>query len=327
MYRWFNRATGVSNAEREPELTIEKDETLWCAPRGQVCELNSRPIYSFTKERSQALAKKRPKEFSDTQLRRVLAETLRLKGLSKPRTADGAPEYRILRNWRSRGFPKRYWTTYLVETEPRIQAIVYRLSDEPLISRPPRGQRRAILYVSHHSSDAELREEPLIREIIAAEADAAFYACDVRGVGESRPDTCDENSFLQPYGCDYFYAIHSIMVDTPYVGQKTHDVLQVLDWLRGQGHEEIHLVAKGWGAFPATFAAVLSDDVKQVTLKNALTSYSDIAESETYAWPLSCLLPNVLEFFDLPDCYELLKKKNLRQIDPYGADGRPLEGK
>jgi pimeloyl-ACP methyl ester carboxylesterase len=130
---------------------------------------------------------------------------------------------------------------------------------------------------------------------------------------------------LQPYGCDYFYAIHSIMLDTPYLGQKTHDVLQVLAWMRAQGHEEIHLVAKGWGTFAATFAAVLSDDVKQITLKNPLTSYSDIAESETYAWPLSCLLPNVLKFFDLPDCYELLKKKNIRQIEPWGADARPLQ--
>ena len=325
MYRWFNRATRISDAEREPELTIEKDETLWCAPRGQVCELNSRPIYSFTKEMSQALAKNRPKEFSEPRLRRLVAETLRLKGLSKPRTRDGAPEYRILRTWRSRGFPKRYWTTYLVDTEPGIQAVVYRLSDESLISRPPRGQRQAILYVSHHSSDAELREEPLIGEIIAAQPDAAFYACDLRGIGESQPDTCGDNSFVQPYGCDYFYAIHSIMLDTPYVGQKTHDVLQVLSWLRAQGHEEIHLVAKGWGTIPATFAAVLSDDVNQVTLKNALTSYSDIAESEMYAWPLSCLLPDVLKFFDLPDCYELLKKKNLRQMEPCGAEGEPLK--
>ena len=69
---------------------------------------------------------------------------------------------------------------------------------------------------------------------------------------------------------------------------------------------------------------VLSDNVKQVTLKNALTSYSDIAESETYAWPLSCLLPNVLNFFDLPDCYKLLETKSLRQIDPCGADGKPI---
>jgi len=326
MYRWFNRVTGVSDAEREPELTIEKEETLWCVPRGQVCLLSSRPIYSFTKAKSQDLAKGRPKELSDQQLKRRIVETLRLRRLSKPATAGSVPEYRILRNWRSRGFPGRHWTTYAVETEPGVHAVVYRLSDEPLTSRPPRDRKRAVLYVAHHSSDEELREEPLIKEIIAAEPEAAFYTCDIRGIGESKPNTCNEESFLQPYGCDYFYAIHSIMLDSPYVGQKTHDVLRVLDWLRGHGHLEVHLVAKGWGALPATFAAVLSDNVKQVTLKNSLTSYSDIAESETYAWPLSCFVPNVLEFFDLPDCYETLRKKNLRQIDPCGADGQPVHG-
>ncbi|MHC4585435.1 MAG: hypothetical protein ACYS3N_12955, partial [Planctomycetota bacterium] len=67
--------------------------------------------------------------------------------------------------------------------------------------------------------------------------------------------------------------------------------------------------------------AVLSDQVKQVTLKNALTSYSDIAESETYAWPLSALVPEILKSFDLPDCYRILETKKLRQIDPCRADG------
>jgi hypothetical protein len=57
-----------------------------------------------------------------------------------------------------------------------------------------------------------------------------------------------------------------------------------------------------------------------VTLKNALTSYADIAESETYNWPLSSFLPNVLASFDLPDCYRELEWKQLRQIDPWGAD-------
>ena len=35
----------------------------------------------------------------------------------------------------------------------------------------------------------EMRSEPLIKELIAAEPDAAFYTCDVRGIGESQPDT------------------------------------------------------------------------------------------------------------------------------------------
>jgi len=321
MYRWFNHITGVSVSQSEPELVIEKDETLWCTPRGQVCELNSRPVYSFTKAKSQALAKRRRSNLSTPELKRRIVRVLRIRGLDRLRADKAIPEYRILRNWRSRRYPMRYWTTYTIETEPGIFAVVYRLSDERLMSRPPKGQRRAVLYVSHHSSDAELRAEPLIRELLETEADSTFYTCDVRGIGESQPDTCNQNSFLDPYGSDYFYAIHSIMLNRPYVGQRTYDLLRVLRWLESHGHDEVHLVAKGWGALPATFAAVLSDQVKQVTLKNALTSYSDIAESETYAWPLSALVPDILESFDLPDCYGALQSKELKQIDPWGADG------
>jgi dienelactone hydrolase len=318
MYRWFNRVTGISKAKSEPELTIEKDETLWCALDGQVCRLDSRPVYSFTKEMSQHLTNKRPKHISLQNLKKRITGILRLRKIRD----KSVPEYRILRNWRSRGYPKRHWITYAVETEPEICAVVYRLSDERIMSRPPRNRKRAILYVAHQSSDAELREEPLIKELLKAEPDSVLYTCDVRGIGESQPNTCNQNSFLNPYGCDYFYAIHSIMLDRPYVGQKTFDVLRVLDWLKNCGHEQVHLVGAGWGSLPAAFAAVLSDTVEQVTLKNALTSYADIAESRTYAWPLSSLVPDVLKSFDLPDCYRALNKKKLRQIEPWDADCR-----
>jgi dienelactone hydrolase len=319
MYRWFNRATGVSDLRTEPNLTIEKDETLWCTPTGQVSELNSRPIYAFTAQKAKDLSARRPKEFSLPQLRQEIRRLLRL-----PETTDAsAPYYRVLRNWRSRGYPKPRWTTYVVQTEPGIQAVVYRLGGEQLLSRPHPDTRRAILYVAHQSSDAELRDEPLLRELVQAEPAAALYTVDVRGIGESRPDTCDEDSFLDPYGSDYFYAIHSIMLDRPYVGQRTYDVLRVLDWLGGIGHEEIHLVGKGWGAVPATFAAVLSDRVARVTLKNAPTSYQEIAESPDYAWPLATFVPNVLSSFDLPDCYKALGDKSFRQIEPWGPQGGP----
>jgi dienelactone hydrolase len=319
MYRWFNRATHVSNAQTEPDLTIEKDETLWCAPKGQVCELDSKPIYVFTAEKAKTLAAQRPKEFTLAELQRQVRTLLRL-----PAQTSSAPNYRILRNWRSRGYPKPRWTTYVVETEPGIQAVVYRLGTEQLLARPHASTKRAILYVAHQSSDAELREEPLVREIIKADPDTDFYTMDVRGSGESRPNTCDENSFLELYGCDYFYAIHSIMLDRPYVGQRTYDVLRILDWLGGIGYDEVHVVAKGWGALPATFASVLSDRVRQVTLKNALTSYQEIAESTDYAWPLSALVPNILSAFDLPDCYQTLQAKNLRQIDPWGPNAKTM---
>ena len=317
MYRWFNAVTKISDAQTEPNLVIEKDETLWCAPNGQVCELDSRPIYDFTKAKARTLAQARLSTLALPELQRRVRGVLRL-----PEASDvSGPYYRVLRPWRSRRYPKPRWTTYVVETEPGISAIVYRLGDEGFASRPHAEEsKRAILYVSHQSSDAELRSEPLIAEVMAAEPGARLFTVDVRGIGESQPDTCNENSFLSSYGSDYFYAIHSIMLDRPYLGQRTHDVLRVLDWVTSIGYEEVHLVGKGWGALPATFAAVLSDRVTQVTLKNALTSYADIAESRNYAWPLSALVPDILASFDLPDCYGTLEAKRLRQVEPWGPD-------
>jgi len=312
MYQWFNGITKISEAKTEPAITVEKDETLWCTPHGQVGELKPATVFSFTQQRSQALKQKRG-EIGGEALAKAVRESLHLP------ERNGVPEYRILRPSNSRRYPKKSSATYAVETEPNVFALVTRLSDEALMSRPPRGAKRAILYVSHQSADTELREEPLIAELIKAEPDSAVFACDVRGIGESRPDTCGPKSFTSAYGSDYFYAVHAIMLDRPYAGQKTHDVLRVIDWLRAQGHQEIHLAAKGWGAIPCTFAALLANDVKQVTLKNALTSYSEIAESEEYRWPLSSFIPGVLAKFDLPDCYRALAAKQLRQIEPWGA--------
>ncbi|MDD4869934.1 MAG: prolyl oligopeptidase family serine peptidase [Kiritimatiellae bacterium] len=311
MYRWFNHVTKISDAQTEPTLTIEKDETLWCTPHGQVSELKPRTVFSFTQEKARALNEKRG-AVSGGALKKAVTDVLKL-----PRR-NSVSDYRILRPLSGRKYPAKNTACYAVETEPGIHAIVYRLSDEELMSRPPLGFERAILYVSHLSADVELREEPLISELIKAEPKSAFYTCDVRGIGESQPDTCGHRTFLSNYGNDYFYSSHSLMLDKPYLGQKTHDVLCVIDWLKSYGHKEIHLVAKGRGALAATFAALLNDSVVQVTLKNALVSYSAIAESEDYKWPLSTLLPGVLKHFDLPDCYRELESKKLRQIEPWG---------
>ncbi len=311
MYRWFNRVTKVSDAQVEPQLVIEKDETLWCTPNGRVSELGSRSVFSYTQARAQQLGKGRKAEGKE--LLQAAVEVLKL-----PARRPGTPDHRNLRNIPARRYPKKYFSVYAVETEPGIHALVSLLGSESHVSRPPQGVPRAVLYVSHQSADAELRDEPLVRELIEAEPEAAFYACDVRGIGESRPDTCGKDKFLDPYGSDYFYAIHSLMLDRPYLGQKAHDLLQVLQWLKGQGCREVHLAAKGWGTLPAVFAAMLSPLVTQVTLKNGLKSWTAIAESEEYAWPLSTLLPNVLSRFDLPDCYRVLEAKKLRQIEPWG---------
>jgi pimeloyl-ACP methyl ester carboxylesterase len=102
------------------------------------------------------------------------------------------------------------------------------------------------------------------------------------------------------------------MLDRPYAGQKTLDVLRVLDWLASAGHNRVHLAAKGWGTIPALFAALLDARVEAVTLVGAPESYASMAESEDYGWPLSAFVPSVLERFDLPDCYRELSPRITR---------------
>ena len=317
MYGFFNNATKASDIHSEPELQIEQDETLWCCPDGQVSKLGSKPVQSFTRETSYRFRQLRgtlPSEKLSATVKKFLQLPQRL----------ATVDYHILRphsDKSRRGYPEAtpFASCYALRTEPGIQAIVYRLCNQPYYSRPRSDVKQAILYVSHLSSDAELCDEPLIRELIQAEPQSVFYSVDLRGIGESQPDTCGQDAFLKPYGSDYFYAIYSIMLDRPYPVQRTFDLMRVLDWLQEIGHREVHLVAKGWGTIPATLAAVLHGLVKQITLKNSLSSYTEIAESEDYDWPLSALLPGVLQYFDLPDCYAALKVKQLRQVDPWGA--------
>jgi dienelactone hydrolase/pimeloyl-ACP methyl ester carboxylesterase len=318
MYRFFNSVTKVSTAQTEPPITIEKDETLWATPQGQVqVGDQAKTIFAFTSEKAAALTKARGEVAGDL-LKAAVTKVLKLPARNDSAVAD----YRILRSVGSRSYPAKGYCTYAVETEPGIQALVTRLYEDTLTSRPPANKKRAVLYISHRSADAELRSEPLIKDLVTAEPDAAFYAMDVRGIGESQPDVCGANQFLRPYGSDYFHSAHSLMLGRPYLGQKTHDVLRVIDWLKSIGHEEIHLAGRGWGAQPAAFAALLHDAVKTVTLKNALTSYLELAQTEDYQWPYAIMLPNVLAHFDLTEVHAALKVKNLQSTDPWG----PLDG-
>ncbi|MEZ6087634.1 MAG: hypothetical protein R3C05_06335 [Pirellulaceae bacterium] len=168
--------------------------------------------------------------------------------------------------------------TYAVETEPGIQSIVYRLTNEPWHSRPPRSGKRAVLYVAHLSSDSELREEPLIREVIESEPDAAFY---LRWQVTTLPGTAVPARFTSHMATTISTPSTALALDRPYLGQKTFDVLRVLNWMTSVGHTEVHLIGLGWGALSATFAASLHDAVVQVTLKNSLTSYAGSRKANT----------------------------------------------
>ncbi|HEY0968390.1 MAG TPA: prolyl oligopeptidase family serine peptidase [Opitutaceae bacterium] len=311
MYGWFNRQSGIANGQQEPVLILEREAVLQCTASGQVAELRPATAFDFAKAKSRQLTDRRGRPAGDA-LRAAITDALELP------TRSGIPDYRIMRALPGREYPQR-GAHYVVETETGIPVTVIRLSETPLQSRVPRGPSRALLYVAHRSADAELRNDAWLRELITQQTkETAIFACDLRGVGDSKPvlSTPEEAS---KGGTDYFHAGIGLLLDRPMAGQRTFDLLRIVDWLQEHGHREIHFVARGEGTIPGTFAAVLHEGVTQVTFRHALRSYTEVAETETYRWPLSALVPAVLAHFDLPDCYRELERKGLKLIEPAGA--------
>lgn len=313
MCAFFNRQTGVVASSPEGALVLEAPEALRCTPTGQVSDLPAvQCVPALTAARSRELAATRgvPK---GEELHRRVATLLCLP------ERHGPPNYRILRPWDNRGYARPHANQFVLESDPRYgaQVIVTKLEDEGRSSRPLRGGPQALLYLPHLSSDQELREDQRLRELEVA--NAAFFACDYRGIGESRPDTCRPGCFLGLYGSDYNYAAHASMLGESVVAWRVHDVLSTLDWMASFGFDHVHLMAQGWGTIPGAVAALLDDRVRHVTLIHTPSSYSEIAEAPLQQWPFSALLPGVLTQFDLPDLYRELAVKELQLIEPWDA--------
>ena len=313
MYRFFNRFTKISQTEQEPPVKAEEEKDLWCTPEGRVFDQRSKNLVSVIAERVATLRASRGTP-RGAELRQRVTRVLALN------VPSGAPDSRILRPLpQSRQYPRRNSLTYLVEGEAGIHVPVTMVTPAEMMSRPPQGVPRALLYVSHQSADAELRKDPWLKELSVNNPGVQLYACDVRGIGDSRSNVSVQGGG----GPEYFYAVHGLMLDKPYVGQRTLDVLSVLAWLKAQGHQSVHLVAKGWGAVPGVFAALLSELVSEVTLKNALTSLGEVAETEGTLWSSALFAFDMLREFDLPDCYAELADKKLRQIEPMPPKRHP----
>ncbi len=258
MYRFFNKHAGVRASGREPRPPhVEVPSTLQVTPKGQAHFLRPRRVFDFTAETARRLAAER-KPLSGDALREAISRRLAL-----PKRA-GAPHYRVLRPRRPGGERGVVQNRFAVETEPGICAILHVFRPGERLFQIPRG-RKATLYVPHLSS----RQEVLSGK---APGTVPLFALDVRGIGETSVQTCNDPGLFAPYGADYMYASHGNMLGEPYAGRRTHDLLSALDLLASKGYESVHLVGRGLGAVWAAFAACLHPIVKQVTLVIAFVS-------------------------------------------------------
>ena len=304
MYAFFNKQAGIRGHSREGKTVVESPGQLAASPTGQVHKMSGRRVFDFTKEEAARINLTR-KRIPAVTFKKMICEVLATD------THSAIPHYRILR---SRGnVAKKYacHSSFAVETEPGIQAILHVFGNMDYFRFPQ--LKKVTLYIPHLSS-----QEDVISGNVP-HGNKPLFALDVRGMGQTMALTCANDNFFAPYGSDYFYASYANMFGKVYLGRRVCDLLAVLNLLQNEGCREVHLMGRGLGALTATFGACLHPLVKRVTLKNTLLSYYELTQTPVQSWPFSVMPNDILHYFDLPDCYRALAAKHLALITPWNS--------
>jgi dienelactone hydrolase len=273
--------------------------------RGNTIEAGATPIYEWISHRTTELTDKR-KKLGTAELKKRLNSLLHL-----PKRL-GSPHYRVLRPL---GLEGSTYARYAIESEHNVRALLRKRLADPAHGHTLDIERELKLYLPHISAEEELLQ--------LDKGQAPLYGLDPRGLGELQPEDAD---FFAPYGMDYMFHGHALLLGESYIGRRVYDTLSTLDLLVAEGAKKIHLHGRGQGALIALFATLLHDGVGHITLENAPLSFASWCQTPLVFWPAANFPHGILKHFDLPDLYRIVKKR-LTLVQPWGPDMRPLKGR
>ncbi len=305
--RWLKGAPGIVH---EPAIQVEDDRTLECTPTGQVLtSLGGKRVIDLNQSELLRLTSARRQGSLVDQLRDRLALPSIVAPPSVRAAGTAAAGSLIVEK-------------LLIETEPGIvvptRIVRTKGSDHPL---------PAVLYIRDREGSQD--DPQLIEEL--AKAGRLVAVIDVRGFGETQsarnvPDK--RMGYYHPRdGMDADFAYAAFSLNRPLLGMRVYDALRALKYLRTRSDiqpAEVVVAGRGWAGLMAAFAAALDPQCAAVAVESVPSSYADIVTTETYAQPVSQMLPGVLTDFDLEDVFAAFAPKPLLILNPENAETRKL---
>lgn len=310
MVDFFRAGAGMPG----PAVRVEKQDelneaNLQVVPGGKVLDAGATPIYELIDQKAARFEQTR-RPLAGEELKRAVRRLLHL-----PKSPSAPPHFRVPRPVSAEG---RTYARYAIETEGDIRAILRKRLVEREWGHTLDVEKEVHLLLPHISAEEDMAQDSLVTAV-----DGPFYGLDVRGLGESLPEPHGGGTFFQPYGMDYMFHGHGLLLGESYLGRRVFDVFRTLDLLLAEGAGTIHLYGRGQGAVLALYVALLRDEVATVTLKNGPQSYREWTRAPLVQWPAANFLRGALKVFDLPDLLRELGGR-ARVIEPWGPDMRPL---
>lgn len=305
MYRWMlGRLKGNEKPlPAEPPVEPEPDENLWVSPHGNLNRwLHGETPFSLTVKRYREIsANRRP-----AKLEHILK-------LEVPQSV--APS--VLRTVPS---SQRVSIDAIDVTSGRVSLPVWRFTGQAADAK-----KRLLLVLEPQGRNRSWREGQLCQTLAAQ----GFTVCaaDVRGIGDLAPAfSAGAPSYARSHQLDESYAWSSLILGRPLVGQRVADILALvrgLELLNGPGERRIGIAARGAMTIPAVCAASLNRSITRLYLASPLLTFESLIATESYSYPFSAFIPNVLVHTDLPELTAALAPSRVQMAGAVNGNGEP----
>lgn len=138
----------------------------------------------------------------------------------------------------------------------------------------------------------------------------AILLPDLRGTGE----TADRPEFNNTkfYNKEYRNVMSSLHLGRPLLGQRVTDLQLLLDYLQTDAafrQSEVAVHATGMSALVALHAAVVDDRIKYLQVADHLPSFTTIIQQVLQKNWYSCVIPDALRYYDVPDLLRIVDKR------------------
>jgi hypothetical protein len=327
MYEFFTRHLnmGTPTVEKE-DVQLFSDDELQVTPTGQIAHLDGELMtIDYARQMADDFKATRP-ALSKAELQEKVREMLRLDEKEIP-----VPYHRNLK-YRLQGM--RMFARFGLETEENMLVVMKHMSAMGKwynYVHFPRDIEHATLYIPHVDSQDEMLKLDF-RDC------GEMFGLDVRGVGELMPASCNFSSghaqpyslkpfrkddfysyfdnynrqFFSSYCCDYDYSAIGLMLGEPYLAGRVRDIISAVKLMKKNNHGKVDLYAQGQGTIPALFAALLCDEIEDVTLDKAPESFDSMLRTRITYVPQSVMPWGVLKFTDIPELVEAVGAKVIR---------------
>jgi dienelactone hydrolase len=316
--RWLRRwLLGIDDAITESQSPIATDEQVRCTSTGQVLsDLKGRSVFALNAEKEEQLRPGR-----EAFCRSSSSSAFRSRVKKRLGIEDRKLISRVVQIEERPGLRRGRVRELLIETEPGIAITAVEVI-------PDWPDERAPTVVKLGSDRAtELAPGGAVERLVGE--GRRVVLADLRGMRGS-DHRVEPNSRQSLLGSDVNEAFLALHIARPLLGQRTLDVLALLDAFPGGAETgcdpgfEVHAI--GPATLAVLHAAALDERglIRGITLERSLFSWADVVRKGISRDQLAWAVPGVLDSYDLPDLATRLEPLPLAIRSPVDAVGHPV---